>query len=132
MYGEYHCYNTAVFDDRESPPCVWGVLAHLQGMQCRPRNHPHVYGEYLADWTSATKPGGITPMCMGSTLSTTFCTTPCENHPHVYGEYSVLFNTLHFSMRITPMCMGSTEISDFYYGSYEESPPCVWGVPTIS
>ena len=107
VYGEYSdltCLKAAVV---ESPPCVWGVLASgvWNGIISRitpmcmgstnasarrhslNRNHPHVYGEYLAmpiypfsPWESPpclwgvqrrehppAVPVRITPMFMGST-----------------------------------------------------------------
>ena len=94
-------------------------------------NFPHVYGEYQGNVTVRSsyvesppcvwgvpdesvankKKARITPMCMGSTSPLAIALKNSRNHPHVYGEYVNL-----------------TYMAD----DKSESPPCVWGVRTVT
>ena len=91
------------------------------------KNHPHVYGEYLASsictgelaesspciWgvqntvKESTLNRGIIPMYMGSTRTVNHIKQTTRNHPHVYGEY------YH---------------SCIFFNLISESSPCIWGV----
>ena len=90
MCGEYKMAFRKSWSRKGSPPRVWGILV---------------------GWLDEIQQKGITPTCVGNTLTTCSGLMTAEDHPHVCGEYDITL-------------IGSNDA--------EGSPPRVWGIPVQS
>ena len=132
---------------RITPTCV-GNTSRQSYLKVHVQDHPHLRGEYrsclvalLVSWgspplawgipdhhVSSSKRDGITPTCVGNTVTTRHRATVAEDHPHLRGEYrgcsidqasdlgspplawGIHWETKkgHWELRITPTCVGNT------------------------